>query len=124
VSAPFGELSNPYKDFKLKLLYYTFNNYIIGFDSFLCGRVYNMNYKEVSGAVITIIGVILLAYVFIVGGLHGHIGAGGKITADAWAALIGWFFTIGGPALWFGEVPAAIKRRVAGQTEVKRGEEQ
>ncbi len=80
-----------------------------------------MNSKEISGATITIIGIILLAYAFIVGGLHGHIGSK-SITGDAWAAIIGWFFIIGGPALWFGEVPVSIKKKVATQEMRKEGE--
>ena len=30
---------------------------------------------------------------------------------DAWAAFLGWFLVLIGPALWQGEVPAVFKRR-------------
>ncbi len=71
-----------------------------------------MNSKEISGMVITIIGALLLAYAFIVGGLHGHIGSETSITGDAWAALLGMFLVIIGPALWFGEVPTVFREKV------------
>ncbi len=82
-----------------------------------------MNSKEISGTIITIIGIILLAYAFIVGGVHGHIGNGKAFTSDDLAAIIGWFFIIGGPALWFGEVPVTIRKKIGSQeTTPKEGE--
>ena len=35
-----------------------------------------------------------------------------------WAAILGWFFILTGPALWQGEVPTAIKRKLE---EARRG---
>ena len=35
-----------------------------------------------------------------------------------WAAILGWFMVLTGPALWQGEVPAAIKRKLE---EARRG---
>jgi len=84
--------------------------------------------REALGAALTIVGIVLLAYGFTVGGLHGHIGSSvkpvfnkekGTITVEGseWASdsislVLGWFFIIIGPALWFGEVPTALKAKV------------
>jgi hypothetical protein len=85
--------------------------------------------REITGAAITIIGIILLAYGFIAGGLHGHIGSyitpsfnnktgqievkqGSTWASDSISLVLGWFMVIIGPALWFGEVPTAIKAKL------------
>ena len=67
--------------------------------------------REILGIVVTALGLGLLVYSFIIGAYYQQIGAGGSITADAWAAILGWFFVIIGPALWFGETPASIKEK-------------
>ncbi len=64
------------------------------------------------GAALTIIGLLLLLYVFIVGAQNGAIGEPGKMNRDAWLAIIGWFAFIIGPALWAGETPVAIKQKL------------
>ena len=68
---------------------------------------------QALGAIITILGIIFLAYVFYVGAEHGMIGSTSpKMTTDAWLALLGWFFVLIGPALWLGETPVAVKKRL------------
>jgi len=87
--------------------------------------------REALGAAITILGIVLLAYGFTVGGLHRHIGAyitpkfnnqtgqievekGGRWAADSLSLIVGWFLVIIGPALWGGEVPTVLKAKVGG----------
>ncbi len=70
-----------------------------------------LNAREALGAVLTIVGIGLLAFAFTAGAINKHIGEGGKISFDAWMTIIGWFLIIIGPALWFGETPAAIKEK-------------
>ena len=67
--------------------------------------------REILGVIVTALGLGLLAYAFIVGAYYHEIGAGRTITPDAWAAILGWFLVIIGPAIWFGETPASIKEK-------------
>ncbi len=64
------------------------------------------------GAILTILGVVLLLYVFYAGATKGTIGEPGTMSRDAWLALIGWFSMLIGPALWAGETPVSIKQRL------------
>jgi len=64
------------------------------------------------GAILTIIGLLLLLYVFYVGAKTGSIGKPGEMSRDAWLALIGWFSFLIGPALWAGETPVTIRERL------------
>ena len=65
------------------------------------------------GLALTVIGVLLMLYSFAVGPFHGHIGSSKTWTGDAISLLLGWYFIIVGPALYFGEAPAKIRREVA-----------
>ncbi len=68
---------------------------------------------QALGAIITILGIIFLIYVFYQGAVHHAIGAKEeKMTTDAWLAILGWFFILIGPALWVGETPVAVKKRL------------
>lgn len=67
---------------------------------------------KAAGAIITILGIIFLLYVFYIGAVNGTIGEAGKLKTDAWLALAGWFFILIGPALWAGETPVAIKEKL------------
>jgi len=64
------------------------------------------------GAALTIIGLLLLLYVFYVGAVNGSIGKPGEMSRDAWLAIIGWFAFLIGPALWAGETPVAIREKL------------
>lgn len=65
------------------------------------------------GIIITVLGVLFLAYAFYAGAANGAIGEGGnKINTDALLALTGWFFILIGPALWAGETPVSIKGKL------------
>jgi uncharacterized membrane protein YraQ (UPF0718 family) len=64
------------------------------------------------GWILIALGIIAFAYGFTVGALRGHIGSKTSFTSDAVAIIVGWFSLLIGPALAFGEVPIAIKRRV------------
>lgn len=64
------------------------------------------------GAAITILGIIFIVYVLYDGAANGTIGEAGKINTDAWLTLLGWFFILIGPALWFGETPVSIKKKL------------
>ncbi len=70
-----------------------------------------MESREILGAIITIIGLLLLLYSLVIGALHHQIGEAGKFSGDAMAAILGWFLFLLGPALWFGETPAKVKAR-------------
>jgi len=68
---------------------------------------------QAIGAILTILGIIFLIYVFYYGATHGAIGSSqAKMTTEAWLALLGWFFILVGPALWLGETPVAVKKRL------------
>jgi len=80
--------------------------------------------KKIVGAALTIIGIILLAYGVFKGiaaptsvdenrGIN-LIGSKQDLQADAIAVIVGWFAILIGPALWFGETPAVI-RKAAGR---------
>ncbi|MEB3806054.1 MAG: hypothetical protein GSR73_00850 [Desulfurococcales archaeon] len=64
------------------------------------------------GAVITILGLLFLLYTFYLGAVHGKIGEAGKVSTDAWLAILGWFLVLIGPALIAGETPVAIKQKL------------
>ena len=65
------------------------------------------------GLALTVIGVLLMLYSFAIGPFRGHIGSSKSLTSDAISMIIGWYFIIVGPALYFGEAPAKIRREVA-----------
>jgi len=65
------------------------------------------------GLAITLIGVLLMLYSFAVGPFRGHIGSKEAWTSDAISMIVGWYFIIVGPALYFGEAPAKIRKEVA-----------
>jgi uncharacterized membrane protein len=65
------------------------------------------------GALLTIIGLILMIYAFVIGPVHGQIGSKNAWTNDAISMILGWYFIIVGPALYFGEAPAKLRREAA-----------
>ena len=68
--------------------------------------------KRMAGMALTLIGALLLLYAIASGLINGQIGTKSTgITFDIAALLIGWFAILIGPALWLGEVPAAVRRR-------------
>lgn len=75
-----------------------------------------MKTKEMIGTVLTVIGLILYAYAILSGGLAGAIGVRGKVELPAVAMVIGMYAVLLGPALWFGEVPTAIKKFIEART--------
>ena len=68
-----------------------------------------MTPREALGAVITILGLLLLLYGLAMGVVHGKIGKAGEVSLDAGAVILGWFLLLIGPAVWFGETPATVK---------------
>lgn len=89
-----------------------------------------MPVRRAVGAAITFIGIILLLYGIAYGAVNLKIGsyavltfneeegklevAQGKpgiIDRTAAAVILGWFLILIGPAIWQGEVPAALKPR-------------
>ena len=64
------------------------------------------------GMAITFLGLALLLYALYAGATGGSIGSAGGMDSTAWAAVIGWFAILVGPALWEGETPASIKRKL------------
>ncbi len=67
------------------------------------------------GIIITLIGLALLVYAFYEGAVNGSIGNAGETSKAAWAAIIGWFAILIGPALWEGETPVTIKKKLSGR---------
>ena len=67
---------------------------------------------RIIGIVLTLIGIILLAYSLIYGAINGKIGSEEGLTSTSIAVLIGWFMVLIGPAIWVGETPIAIKERI------------
>jgi len=76
-----------------------------------------MTPREVVGAVITILGILLIGYSLTAGAIHHAIGVAGKVSGDALSAILGWFLVIIGPAVWFGETPVALRRQVTKKPE-------
>ena len=70
-----------------------------------------MDLKSATGAVITILGLILFLYIIVDGVQKGAIGSKDEVSTDALLTILAWFMILGGPALWFGETPAIIKRK-------------
>ena len=64
------------------------------------------------GIVITLLGLVLLIYALYAGATRGSIGSAGGMDQVAWAAVIGWFAILVGPALWEGETPVYIKKKL------------
>ncbi|MCE4603853.1 MAG: hypothetical protein F7B20_02665 [Aeropyrum sp.] len=73
-----------------------------------------MEPKQVVGLILTVVGILLLAYGIISGLQKGVIGSAEGLTTDAASMIIGWFAILIGPALYFGEAPAAIRKKVGG----------
>ena len=71
--------------------------------------------RKVLGIIITLAGLVLLAYAFYEGAVNGSIGNAGETSKAAWSAILGWFAILIGPALWEGETPVSIKRKLAGR---------
>ncbi|MCE4610402.1 MAG: hypothetical protein F7B17_00335 [Desulfurococcales archaeon] len=68
--------------------------------------------KRMVGMALTVIGILLLLYAIASGLMNGQIGTKSTaIAPDVAAFIVGWFAILIGPALWLGEVPAAIRRR-------------
>lgn len=86
--------------------------------------------RQVAGAIITVLGILLLIYGLAVGAAKGSIGTyamvdfnkekgelevvqgkPGIIDREAASVILGWFLILIGPALWFGEVPATLKSK-------------
>ncbi|BEP16893.1 hypothetical protein PYJP_02450 [Pyrofollis japonicus] len=68
---------------------------------------------KATGALLTAIGLILMIYAFVIGPIHGKIGSKSAWTSDAISMILGWYFIIVGPALYFGEAPAKLRREAA-----------
>ncbi len=73
-----------------------------------------MGARSALGALITILGLIFMVYVLFKGASAGAIGSEEAVNRDAALLILGWFMILAGPALWFGETPAKI-RRAAGR---------
>ena len=65
--------------------------------------------NRVLGLALTAIGVLLFTYAVAAALGKGHIGSREVWTSDAVAILVGWFLLLIGPAVAFGEAPAAVK---------------
>ncbi|MCE4602146.1 MAG: hypothetical protein F7C08_00905 [Desulfurococcales archaeon] len=70
-----------------------------------------MDPKQAIGAALTIIGLLIFLYVIASGAGSGAIGSEDATSSDALMTIAAWFMILAGPALWFGETPAVIKRR-------------
>ena len=70
-----------------------------------------MEAKQALGAAITLIGILLMLYAIAAGFQQGQIGNNEtkSMATDAMAMIVGWFMVLLGPALWFGEAPAAVR---------------
>ncbi|MEB3779224.1 MAG: hypothetical protein GSR85_03225 [Desulfurococcales archaeon] len=73
-----------------------------------------MEARSAVGAVVTILGLIFMLYVLAKGASTGAIGSEEAVNRDAALLILGWFMVLAGPALWFGEAPAKV-RRAAGR---------
>ena len=75
-----------------------------------------MDAKQALGAVITLLGILLMLYAIAAGFQQGQIGTKEvkAMQTDAMAMIVGWFMVLLGPALWFGEAPAAVKPESSG----------
>ncbi|GBF08855.1 hypothetical protein apy_05800 [Aeropyrum pernix] len=69
-----------------------------------------MEAKQAAGALLTVVGVLLILYAIYSGFVNETIGSTEKFSADAAAMIVGWFAVLIGPALLFGETPAAVKK--------------
>ncbi|MEB3861238.1 MAG: hypothetical protein GSR84_03350 [Desulfurococcales archaeon] len=70
-----------------------------------------MDPKEALGAALTIIGLLIFLYIIASGAGSGAIGSKEATSSDAIMTIVAWFMILIGPALWFGETPAVIKRK-------------
>lgn len=69
-----------------------------------------MDAKRALGALLTALGLLLLFYAIAVGAGDQVIGSKEELQGEAVAAIAGWFAILVGPALWFGEAPAVLKK--------------
>ncbi|MET1127962.1 MAG: hypothetical protein ABWW70_01420 [Thermoproteota archaeon] len=74
-----------------------------------------MEARRALGLVLTVLGLLLFIYGFVVGGLRGEIGSKEMWTSDAASIIAGWFLLIVGPALYFGGAPTAVEKAVMKQ---------
>ncbi|MCS7106685.1 MAG: hypothetical protein NZ902_01060 [Acidilobaceae archaeon] len=76
-----------------------------------------MNQRELVGAALTLLALLLIGYeLFVVGLLNGSVGTKGQVTLDAVLISAGFLLILLGPWLWLGEVPVAVKRFVEAKT--------
>lgn len=73
-----------------------------------------MDAKKALGALITAVGLLLLLYALAGGAGDKAIGSKETLQTEAIAAILGWFAVLVGPALWFGEAPAVIRKAAQG----------
>jgi len=65
--------------------------------------------SKAVGLAITLLGVLLFLYAGVEAVAQGHIGSKTAWTPGAEAIILGWFLLLIGPAIAFGETPAAVK---------------
>jgi hypothetical protein len=78
-----------------------------------------MKTKEVIGMLLTVLGVLLYIYVIVDGAMKGGIGVRGRVELTPILMAIGMYAILVGPALWFGEIPTAIKKFIEAKTGKK-----
>ena len=67
--------------------------------------------SKTAGLALTALGVLLFLYAIAEAVTQGHIGSREAWTPGAEAIILGWFLLLIGPAIAFGETPAAVKPR-------------
>ena len=75
-----------------------------------------MRTKEVIGMLLTALGILLYIYAIVDGVMRGSIGVRGRVELTPILMAIGMYVILIGPALWFGEVPTAIKKFIEAKT--------
>lgn len=79
--------------------------------------VFKVKPKEMLGAIITIVAIILIFYELLYVNLtRGSIGVKGTVTTDSILMASGFLLILIGPWLWLGEVPVAIKKFIEAKT--------
>ena len=69
-----------------------------------------MDAKQAIGIILTALGLLLLLYSLAMGAGDGAIGSKEQLQGESIAAIAGWFAILVGPALYFGEAPAVLKK--------------
>ncbi len=73
--------------------------------------------KEALGSFLTVLALAIFVYeILYVGLFTGAIGVKGTVATDAIIITVGWILILIGPALWFGEVPANVKKLIEAKT--------